>query len=112
MNFEGITINGYVDLPGRIVQDQKNARAHAVTWDTKVKQLLDTLNGIVEYDTTFDNYYETMVEAINTGDGETLKEGITDLRGEIQQNQKYAQQLIEELTKLRDSIGHDVRALK
>ncbi|PFP99433.1 hemolysin, partial [Bacillus cereus] len=28
----------------------------------------------------------------------------------IQQNQKYAQQLIEELTKLRDSIGHDVRA--
>ena len=57
VNFEGITINGYVDLPGRIVQDQKNARAHAVTWDTKVKkQLLDTLNGIVEYDTTFDNY--------------------------------------------------------
>ncbi|TKA05637.1 hemolysin [Bacillus thuringiensis] len=111
VNFEGITINGYVDLPGRIVQDQKNARAHAVTWDTKVKkQLLDTLNGIVEYDTTFYNYYETMVEAINTGDGETLKEGITDLRGEIQQNQKYAQQLIEELTKLRDSIGHDVRA--
>ncbi|PEC07858.1 hemolysin [Bacillus toyonensis] len=111
VNFEGITINGYVDLPGRIVQDQKNARAHAVTWDTKVKkQLLDTLTGIVEYDTTFDNYYETLVEAINTGDGETLKEGITDLRGEIQQNQKYAQQLIEELTKLRDSIGQDVRA--
>ncbi|MBE7104496.1 HBL/NHE enterotoxin family protein [Bacillus cereus] len=111
VNFEGININGYVDLPGRIVQDQKNARAHAVTWDTKVKkQLLDTLTGIIEYDTTFDNYYETMVDAINTGDGDTLKEGITDLRGEIQQNQKYAQQLIEELTKLRDSIGQDVRA--
>ncbi|OJD64215.1 hemolytic enterotoxin HBL binding subunit HblB [Bacillus sp. NH11B] len=111
VNFEGITINGYVDLPGRIVQDQKNARAHAVTWDTKVKkQLLDTLTGIIEYDTTFDNYYDTMVDAINTGDGDTLKEGITDLRGEIQQNQKYAQQLIEELTKLRDSIGQDVRA--
>ncbi|MED0967125.1 hemolytic enterotoxin HBL binding subunit HblB [Bacillus paramycoides] len=111
VNFEGITINGYVDLPGRIVQDQRNARAHAVTWDTKVKkQLLDTLTGIIEYDTTFDNYYDTMVDAINTGDGDTLKEGITDLRGEIQQNQKYAQQLIEELTKLRDSIGQDVRA--
>ncbi|MGE7852907.1 hemolytic enterotoxin HBL binding subunit HblB [Bacillus paramycoides] len=111
VNFEGITINGYVDLPGRIVQDQKNARAHAVTWDTKVKkQLLDTLTGIIEYDTTFDNYYDTMVDAINTGDGDTLKEGITDLRAEIQQNQKYAQQLIEELTKLRDSIGQDVRA--
>ena len=82
-----------------------------VTWDTQVKkQLLDTLTGIVEYDTTFDNYYETMVDAINTGDGDTLKEGITDLRGEIQQNQKSAQQLIQELTKLRDAIGQDVRA--
>ncbi|WP_410985662.1 HBL/NHE enterotoxin family protein [Bacillus cereus] len=111
VNFEGITINGYEDLPGKIVQDQKNARAHALTWDTQVKkQLLDTLTGIVEYNTTFDNYYETIVDAINTGDGETLKEGITDLRGEIQQNQKSAQQLIQELTKLRDAIGEDVRA--
>ncbi|MDC2865143.1 hemolysin BL binding component B [Bacillus sp. BP-3] len=111
VNFEGITINGYVDLPGRIVQDQKNARAHAVTWDTQVKkQLLDTLTGIVEYDTTFDNYYDTIVDAINTGDGDTLKEGITDLRTEIQQNQKTAQNLIVELTKLRDAIGQDVRA--
>ncbi|WP_242238090.1 hemolytic enterotoxin HBL binding subunit HblB [Bacillus cereus group sp. BfR-BA-01316] len=111
VNFEGITINGYADLPNKIVQDQKNARAHALTWDTQVKkQLIDTLTGIVEYDTTFDNYYETIVDAINTGDGDTLKEGITDLRGEIQQNQKVAQQLIEELTKLRDAIGQDVRA--
>ncbi|MEN1938673.1 HBL/NHE enterotoxin family protein [Paenibacillus sp. 102] len=111
VNFEGITINGYEDLPGKIVQDQKNARAHAVTWDTQVKkQLLDTLTGIIEYDTTFDNYYETIVDAINTGDGDTLKEGITDLRGEIQQNQKVAQNLIAELTKLRDAIGQDVRA--
>lgn len=26
VNFEGITINGYVDLPGRIVQDQKECK--------------------------------------------------------------------------------------
>ncbi|MGG2937412.1 HBL/NHE enterotoxin family protein [Bacillus pacificus] len=111
VSFEGITISGYEDLPGKIVQDQKNARAHAVTWDTKVKkQLLDTLTGMVEYNATFDNYYETLVEAIHTGDGDTLKEGITDLRGEIQQNQKRAKQLIDELTKLRDGIGKDVRA--
>ncbi|PEJ23099.1 HBL/NHE enterotoxin family protein, partial [Bacillus pseudomycoides] len=35
VSFEGITINGYADLPIKIVQDQKNARAHAVTWDTQ-----------------------------------------------------------------------------
>ena len=53
------------------------------------KQLLDTLTGIVEYDTTFDNYYDTLVEAINEGDADTLKEGITDLQGEIKKPSIY-----------------------
>ncbi|QWI73105.1 alpha-helical pore-forming toxin family protein (plasmid) [Bacillus mycoides] len=111
VNFEGILINGYVDLPIKIVQDQKNARAHAVTWDTQVKeQLLDTLSGIIQYDTKFENYYETLIKGINTGNEETLKKGITDLRGEIQQNEEYAQKLIQELTTLKDNIGQDVRA--
>ncbi len=111
VNFEGININGYEDLPGKIVQDQKDARAHALTWDTKVKkQLIDTLTGIIEYDTKFENYYDVIVYAINANDGETLIEGITDLREEIQENQKCAQQLIEALTELRDNIGKDVRA--
>ncbi|KEK21906.1 hemolysin BL regulatory component HblB [Bacillus gaemokensis] len=110
VSFEGITINGYADLPIKIVQDQKNARAHAVTWDTQVKkQLLDTLTDIIEYDTKFENYYETLVKAINTGNGDTLKTGITDLRGKIQQNQKSAKALIEELTKLKNDIEEDVR---
>ncbi|PEY37533.1 hemolysin [Bacillus cereus] len=110
VSFEGITINGYADLPDKIVQDQKNAREHAVTWDTQIKkQLLDALTGIIEYDTTFDNHYGTLVEAINTGNGDTLKKGITDLRSEIQQNEEYAQKLIQELTKLKDNIGQDVR---
>ncbi|EJV72144.1 hemolysin BL-binding protein [Bacillus mycoides] len=111
VSFEGITINGYEDLPNKIVQDQKNARAHAVTWNTQVKkQLLDTFTGIIEYDKKFENHYETLVEAINTGNGDTLKKGITDLRGEIQQNQKSAKALIEELTNLNENIGQDVRA--
>ncbi|MGX5452588.1 hemolysin BL binding component B [Bacillus cereus] len=111
VNFEGIDIKGYTNLPSQIVQDQKNAREHATKWDAHIKkQLLDTLTGIVEYDTTFDNYYDTLVEAINEGDVDTLKEGITDLQSEIKQNQAYTQNLIQELAKLRDSIGADVRA--
>ncbi|PEL59075.1 hemolysin BL regulatory component HblB [Bacillus wiedmannii] len=110
VSFEGISINGYADLPSKIVQDQKNARAHAVTWNTKVKkQLLDTLTGIIEYDTKFENYYETLVEAINNGNGDTLKKGITDLRVGIQRNQESAKALIEELTKFKNAIGEDVR---
>ncbi|MEB9727454.1 hemolytic enterotoxin HBL binding subunit HblA [Bacillus cereus] len=110
VSFEGITINGNADLPSKIVQDQKNARAHAVTWNTQVKkQLLDTLTGIIEYDTKFENYYETLVEGINTGNGDTLKKGITDLQGGIQQNQKSAKALKEELIQLKNAIGEDVR---
>ncbi|WP_074555765.1 hemolysin BL regulatory component HblB, partial [Bacillus cereus] len=91
-------------------QDQKNARAHAVTWNTQVKkQLFDTLTGIIEYDTKFENHYETLVEAINTGNGDTLKKGIKDLQGGIQQNQKSAKALIEELIQLKNAIGEDVR---
>ena len=111
VNFEGIDIKGYTNLPSQIAQDQKNAREPATKWDAHIKkQILDTLTGIVEYDTTFDNYYDTLVEAINEGDADTLKEGITDLQGEIKQNQAYTQNLIQELAKLRDSIGEDVRA--
>nr|WP_020063262.1 HBL/NHE enterotoxin family protein [Bacillus sp. 123MFChir2] len=136
VNFEGITINGYPDLPSKIVQNQKNARAHAITWDTEIKrQLLDTLTGIIEYDTTFDTYYETLVNAADTAAKkfkeaneanvaevkmakvaeanvakDTLKEGISDLQSEIQQNQASTKKLIEELSKLRDAIGEDVRA--
>lgn len=61
----------------KLYKHQKNARAHAVTWNTQVKkQLFDTLTGIIEYDTKFENYYETLVEAINTGNGDTLKKGL------------------------------------
>ncbi|TKI80341.1 hemolysin BL-binding component precursor, partial [Bacillus wiedmannii] len=55
------------------------------------------------------NYYETLVEAINNGNGDTLKKGITDLRVGIQRNQESAKALIEELTKFKNAIGEDVR---
>lgn len=50
---------------------------------TSKKQLLDTLTGIIEYDTKFENYYETLVEAINTGNGDTLKKGLQIYREEF-----------------------------
>ncbi|QDZ77459.1 HBL/NHE enterotoxin family protein [Bacillus cereus] len=113
VNFTGIDVKGYSDLPNQIAQTQKNARAHATTWDTKVKrQLLDTLTGIITYDTTFDNYYSILVDAVKTGDKETLKEGITDLQGDIQSNKKQAVALIGALQSLRAEISTDSRAFK
>lgn len=111
VNFEGITINGYANLPSKIVQDQKNARAHAVKWDTQIKgQLLDTLTDIVEYDSTFDNHYKKLVTAMKEADEKTLVNGITILQSQIQANKDNSQKLIQELTNLNDNIGQDVRA--
>lgn len=68
----------------KLYKIEKNARAHAVTWNTQVKkQLFDTLTGIIEYNTKFENYYETLVEAINTGNGDTLKKGLQIYREEF-----------------------------
>ncbi|MED2079841.1 HBL/NHE enterotoxin family protein, partial [Bacillus thuringiensis] len=36
VNFEGIDIKGYTNLPSQIAQDQKNAREHATKWDTHI----------------------------------------------------------------------------
>lgn len=113
VNFTGIDVKGHSNLPSQIAQDQRNARAHATTWDTKVKrQLLDTLTGIITYDTTFDNYYSTLVDAAKIGDKETLKEGITDLHEDIQNNKKQAVALIGALQSLRDDVGTDSRVFQ
>ncbi|MBG9612217.1 HBL/NHE enterotoxin family protein [Bacillus cereus] len=113
VNFQGIDIKGHSDLPGKVVQDQQNARNHANTWDTQVKrQLIDTLTGIIVYDTTFDNYYDLLVQASQNGNKEVLTEGITDLQSDIQNNKQKAVVLIDALGKLKDSIGEDSRAFQ
>ncbi|OLR26502.1 HBL/NHE enterotoxin family protein [Bacillus cereus] len=113
VNFEGIDIKGHSELPSKVIRDQQNARKHATTWDTQVKrQLIDTLTGIIVYDTTFDNYYDTLVQATRMGDKEVLKEGITDLQSDIQKNRQKAVVLIEALEQLRDAMGEDSRAFQ
>ncbi|MBH0340633.1 hemolysin [Bacillus thuringiensis] len=113
VNFEGIEINGHTDLPDKIKQNQVNAREHANYWDTDLKRtLLDTLNNITIYDRTFQNYYDTLIEAIDTEDIDVLKEGITDLQEDIQKNKQVAIKLIEELKTFKQEVGKDSRVFK
>lgn len=113
VKFEGITLNGYPNLPSEIIQDQHNAREHAKTWDTQVKKdLLNTLTGIIEYDNKFDKYYKVLVKAMNAADAKTLTTGIKGLQGDIQANKATAETLIKELNQLKTDIGKDVRAFK
>ncbi|MDA2638839.1 HBL/NHE enterotoxin family protein [Bacillus cereus] len=113
VNFEGIEIHGHADLPASITKDQVNARKNAVYWDNQVKRtLLDTLNNITTYDITFQNYYDTLIEAVDTGDTDVLKEGIIDLQDDIKKNQQAAAKLIDELTTFKEKVGTDARSFK
>ncbi|MEX0416771.1 HBL/NHE enterotoxin family protein [Bacillus sp. C30] len=113
VNFEGIEIHGHTELPGKIKQDQVNARENAKYWDTKLKRtLLDNLNNITTYDLTFQNYYDDLVEAANMGDKDLLKEGITDLQEDIQKNKQAATKLIKELKTFKQHVGDDSRTFK
>lgn len=110
VNFEGIDIKGHSDLPGKIVQDQQNARNHATTWDTQVKrQLIDTLTGITGYSAIFNTYYSTLVQAAQIGDKETLTDGIKDFQLDIRKNKQKAVVLIDALETLKNDIAEDNR---
>ncbi|PEP80585.1 HBL/NHE enterotoxin family protein [Bacillus toyonensis] len=117
VNFAGLDPNtdlaGHSDLPNQLLQDQQKARAHASTWDTKVKrQLIDTLTGIITFDTLFQQYYQHLVNAINTEDKEILKEGIEDLQTDVKTNKQYAVSLIRALTELRKDVSKDGRVFQ
>ncbi|PGT50510.1 hemolysin [Bacillus cereus] len=117
VDFAGLDPNkdlaGHVDLPNQLLQGQQKAREHASTWDTKIKrQLIDTLTGIIKFNTTFQEYYQYLVNAINKGDKETLKEGIKDLQTDVKTNKQYAFSLIQALTALKTDISSDGRVFQ
>ncbi|PEP95266.1 HBL/NHE enterotoxin family protein [Bacillus toyonensis] len=117
VNFAGLDPNtdlaGHGDLPGKLLESQRQARAHASTWDKTVKrQLLDTLTGIITFDTTFQAYYQTLVDSVDKGDKETLKEGIKDLQRDVQKNKKCAVSLLDALKDLKTAIDEDNRSFQ
>ena len=75
---------------------------------TSKKQLLDTLTGIIEYDTKFENYYETLVEAINTGNGDTLKRDYR-FTGRNSTKSKVCKSINRRINAIKNAIGEDVR---
>ncbi len=66
------------------------------------------MTGIIEYDTKFENYYETLVEAINTGNGDTLKKGLQIYREEFNKI-KVCKSINRRINAIKNAIGEDVR---
>ncbi|WP_243521631.1 HBL/NHE enterotoxin family protein [Bacillus pseudomycoides] len=112
VNFNGITT---VDdsLKTKVVHHQDVARGNANHWlDTIKPQLISTNQNIINYNTKFQNYYETLVTAVDNKDKATLTKGLTRLSASITENKEKVDKLVEDLKKFRNKMTTDTQNFK
>ncbi|UNT71683.1 alpha-helical pore-forming toxin family protein (plasmid) [Bacillus sp. N447-1] len=112
VNFDGITT---VDAPlkTKIVHHQDVARGNANQWLDKIKPaLISTNQNIINYNTKFQNYYDTLVKAVDNKDKSTLTKGLTRLSSSITENKQKVDNLVEDLKKFRDKMTADTQNFK
>ncbi|HHL0974222.1 TPA: HBL/NHE enterotoxin family protein [Bacillus cereus] len=96
------------DLVDAVLQSQKNAQGNAKNWlDVLKPKLIDINQGIVNYGTKFDNYYQTIVDAVDAKDKETTKQGVERLYKSVQENKQNVDQLVIDLKNFRDKLVTD-----
>lgn len=111
-NFEGITT---IDdtLKGKIIQHQKVARGNANEWLDGLKpQLISTNQNIISYNTQFQNYYDTLVAAVDNKDKDTLTDGLTRLYSSISENKAEVDKLVADLKAFRSKMTSDTQSFK
>ncbi|WP_144509107.1 HBL/NHE enterotoxin family protein, partial [Bacillus mycoides] len=84
---------------------QKTAKTNATNWLDTVKPKLINMNQcIVNYGIKFDNYYQTIMDAIDVKDKKTTKLGIERLYKSVQNNKESVDQLLIDLKNFRDKL--------
>ena len=96
------------DLVNRVLNAQKTSKGHATYWLDVLKPNLINLNqGIVNYGTKFDNYYQTIVDAVDEKDKETTKLGIERLYKSVEEHKQTIDQLVKDLQTFRNTLFTD-----
>lgn len=100
-------------LQGKIITHQNIARGNAKQWlDVLKPQLISTNQNIINYNTKFENYYNTLVAAVDAGNKTTLAKGLTRLSSSIAENKQEVDKLVEDLTKFRNKLTADTQNFK
>ncbi|EIT84744.1 non-hemolytic enterotoxin b [Fictibacillus macauensis ZFHKF-1] len=112
-----ITLNGVTSiddtLKGKINSHQSLSKANANFWlDTVKPHIVQTNQNIVNYDTKFSTYYNTLIKAVDDGNKKTLETGLTKLKTEISGNQEEVENLIQELQSFRNKLSKDTQSFK
>lgn len=127
MNLYAKTINAQpdVDLSGmplgeegqaltkQIHKDQGIARTNANYWlNTAKPKIQDVTRDIINYNTQFQNYYTSLVDAVKKGDKVTLKEGLGDLLDTLTKNSKDVEEVVSMLKQFKEKLYTDSTQLK
>ncbi|WP_336771489.1 HBL/NHE enterotoxin family protein [Bacillus bombysepticus] len=100
-------------LKEKVIKHQNDARTNAKQWLDEMKpQLIATNQDIINYDTKFQNYYDTLVKAVKDQNKDTLTKGLTRLSNSITGNKEKVDHLVEDLKKFRSKMTDDTQNFK
>ncbi|TKI42160.1 non-hemolytic enterotoxin subunit B [Bacillus mycoides] len=112
VNFDGITVINN-DLQTSIKENHDASRKNAKQWLDGLKpQIIQTNQNIINYNTQFQNYYDTLVESVNSNDKEILKAVLTSLDDSISENRDAVDKLVQDLKAFRGKLELDTQNLK
>lgn len=96
------------DLVDAVLNTQKIAQGNATHWiDVLKPELINVNQSIVNYGSKFDNYYQTIVDAVDEKDKVTTKQGIERLYKNVEQNKEKVDKLVVDLKNFRDKLFTD-----
>lgn len=112
VNFSGINSLD-TSLKTKVLYHQKVAKDNASQWLDSIKpQLILTNQNIINYNTKFQNYYDTLVKAVKEKNKDTLTTGLTRLSTSISENKTQVDTLISNLKTFRDKLTTDTQSFK
>ncbi|MFP3413399.1 HBL/NHE enterotoxin family protein [Bacillus sp. SIMBA_074] len=112
VNFDGLTVINN-DLQKSIKDNHDASKTNAKQWLDGLKpQIIQTNQNIINYNTQFQNYYDTLVESVNNNDKETLKAVLTSLDESISVNKDAVDKLVQDLKAFRGKLELDTQNLK
>ncbi|MGR5863585.1 non-hemolytic enterotoxin subunit B [Bacillus cereus] len=112
VNFSGIDSLD-ASLKTKVLHHQEVAKNNASQWLDAIKpQLILTNQNIINYNTKFQNYYDTLVKAVQEKNKDILTTGLTRLSTSISENKAQVDTLISNLKTFRDKLTRDTQSFK
>lgn len=101
------------EFKGNMIQHQRDAKINATYWLNNMKpQIMKTDQNIINYNNTFQSYYNDMLIAIDQKDSGKLKADLEKLYADIVKNQNEVDGLLGNLKAFRDRMAKDTNRFK